>query len=74
MSLVWFIVALGLAGLIMLIVLPLVGVILSITMVVVAVLLLGLAVAFPLVILFGVGGDCGRRRAMGHTFIDLKRW
>jgi hypothetical protein len=21
-----------------------------------------------------VGGDCGRRRAMGHTFIDLKRW
>lgn len=46
--------AMGLAGLIMLIVLPVVGVILSVTMVIVAVLLLGLAIALPVLILFGL--------------------
>jgi hypothetical protein len=49
----------GLAGLITLIVLPLVGVILSVTMVMVAVLLLGLSVALPAVILFGLFGGGG---------------
>jgi hypothetical protein len=48
--------AMGLAGLIMLTVLPLIGVILTATMVMVAVLFLGLAVALPVIILFG-GGD-----------------
>ncbi len=50
---------LGLAGWILLVVLPLIGIILTTTLLAVAVVLLGLAIILPFVILFGVGGVKG---------------